>query len=503
MTYQVVIPMTGVGQRFVNAGYSALKPLIQVGGKPMIEHVLDMFAGAQRIICIVSKDHEQRATLVAEIYRVRPDAIVKDIEKHKFGPGYAILQAKEEIDPSLPTLVSYCDWAGQWETDLMINQLQHYSGSILTYTGFHPHMTRSTKFAYVQKSEGLVSHIQEKQPYTDNPFEEEASAGCYGFSAGSLMIEALEWQIKAKEDLNGEFYLSLTYRGLLRKGLKIGTVVMEKFFQWGTPEDLHDWEYWFRSVKQLPGVIEAEVQSHNVILAAGRGSRLSRISDISKPNISVKGRHLWEYSAPRGVQFRSNTIVTRSEVKIITRADVVKVILPDVTDGQAISAQIGILSIENPGNYPLNVLSSDNAFNPDVFRLIGSQQMSNELIIWTSKGYPPSLTDAIQYSWINLETKTVLKKCAPPNFLDWEMLIGNFTFSNCELALSLINELVITEARVNGEFYLDSLIDIAFVRGIKVRTMQIKDFIAIGTPNELLTFQYFSSLPFKEENHPV
>ena len=54
MSYQVVIPMTGVGQRFVDAGYKSLKPLIEVGGKSIVEHVLDMFTGAEKIICIIS-----------------------------------------------------------------------------------------------------------------------------------------------------------------------------------------------------------------------------------------------------------------------------------------------------------------------------------------------------------------------------------------------------------------------------------------------------------------
>jgi NDP-sugar pyrophosphorylase family protein len=60
MSYQVVIPMTGVGQRFVDAGYKNLKPLIEVGEKSIVEHVLNMFADAEKVICIISEEHEQR-----------------------------------------------------------------------------------------------------------------------------------------------------------------------------------------------------------------------------------------------------------------------------------------------------------------------------------------------------------------------------------------------------------------------------------------------------------
>ena len=57
MTYQVVIPMSGLGQRFVDAGYQELKPLIRAEGKTVVEHVLNTFSGAEKVICIVSRDH--------------------------------------------------------------------------------------------------------------------------------------------------------------------------------------------------------------------------------------------------------------------------------------------------------------------------------------------------------------------------------------------------------------------------------------------------------------
>ena len=97
MSYQVVIPMTGVGQRFVDAGYKSLKPLIEVGGKSIVEHVLDMFTGAEKIICIISAEHEQRESLASEILRIRPDAKISQIPAHKLGPGHAILQAEQAL----------------------------------------------------------------------------------------------------------------------------------------------------------------------------------------------------------------------------------------------------------------------------------------------------------------------------------------------------------------------------------------------------------------------
>ena len=54
---QIVIPMSGFGERFRNAGYTTPKPLITIEGKPIIEHVVDMFPGEKNFIFICNEEH--------------------------------------------------------------------------------------------------------------------------------------------------------------------------------------------------------------------------------------------------------------------------------------------------------------------------------------------------------------------------------------------------------------------------------------------------------------
>ena len=49
---QIVIPMSGFGERFRRTGYSVPKPLIEVDGKPIIQHVIEMFPGEENFIFI-------------------------------------------------------------------------------------------------------------------------------------------------------------------------------------------------------------------------------------------------------------------------------------------------------------------------------------------------------------------------------------------------------------------------------------------------------------------
>ena len=49
---QIVIPMSGFGERFRAVGYTVPKPLIRVEGKPIIQHVVEMFSAEDDFIFI-------------------------------------------------------------------------------------------------------------------------------------------------------------------------------------------------------------------------------------------------------------------------------------------------------------------------------------------------------------------------------------------------------------------------------------------------------------------
>ena len=54
---QIIIPMSGIGKRFVEAGYKDPKPLIEVDGLPIIEHVVNLFPNENNISFICNDLH--------------------------------------------------------------------------------------------------------------------------------------------------------------------------------------------------------------------------------------------------------------------------------------------------------------------------------------------------------------------------------------------------------------------------------------------------------------
>ena len=174
-------------------------------------------------------------------------------------------------------------------------------------------------------------------------------------------------------------------------------------------------------------------------------------------------------------------------------------ILSEVSQGQAITAKIGINFI-NDTNDPITVLSCDNVIYQRNLAEAHEYARIMDVVVWTASNYPPSLVNPNQYSWISGEESSSIKVWLKqePNFeQEPQLIIGNFTFKNKELGLTLISHLENKNIRINNEFYLDSLITLAQELGFKVGTMDCRNFFAIGSKNEIQTFHYWEEIATK------
>jgi NDP-sugar pyrophosphorylase family protein len=494
--------MSGVGKRFVDSGYKELKPLIEVNGQPMIYWVMSMYKEIEDPLFIISRIHPQKMDLRNYLSENWKNCIIVEIDEHKRGPNYAIWLARNEINLERPTIVNYCDFYGHWDFKQFEANLRQNDGLILTYTGFHPHMLRYTNFAYVKKDwDGNVIDIQEKSPYTDFPMSEEASAGTYGFRTGSLLIESISSQIGMNLSTNNEFYTSITYKLMIEKNMKIKTQKMAKFFQWGTPEDLKDWNYWNKNIeylkKQRPKIQKPEISGSALILGAGLGKRVSNISKVAKPFLEINKTQLWEFSRNAASKLLGITaVVSREDIgqRFEMNPQYLKLISKK-TRGQAETALMGIdFFIQDfSKNEPLSVLACDNVISPDSFSNLQDFPKA-DLIVWTCKEYPPAILAPDQFSWIEtLESKVVSCsfKSLNEDYLDPRCVIGNFTFASTKIAKDLINELFDMNLILNDEFYLDSIINIALNKGMSVNFFDQEYFFSIGTEDEYKTMLYF------------
>ncbi len=245
---KIIIPMSGTGSRFIEAGYKTIKPLIEIDGMPMIRHVVNMFPGEEKdFIFVCNKEHLNSTNLKAVLSEIKPTGRIVGINGHKYGPVYAVLQAEDLIADDEDVVVNYCDFSVCWDYDKFKKWVRSslYDGCLTAYRGFHPHLLGNGLYAGIRADEyNNMLEIREKHCFTDDKRDSFHSCGTYYFKKGAHVKKYFKLLMDKDINTNGEYYVSMAYQLMKEDGLKIFVYEVKHFLQWGTPQDLDEYLYW-------------------------------------------------------------------------------------------------------------------------------------------------------------------------------------------------------------------------------------------------------------------
>lgn len=256
---EIIIPMTGYGSRFVAAGYKELKPFIAVQGKPILQWIVEgMYPEEKNILFICRKEHlETILGMEEQLLRIAPSARIYAIDDWvKKGPVFDVLRASEWIEDNEPCIINYCDFYMTWNYVQFKEQVRERecAGCIPCYTGFHPHLLVEKNYyaSCLTDGEDNLLEIREKYSFEKDKTKAKHSPGVYYFRSGSLLKKYCRKLVESNETLNGEFYASLPYNFMVKDGLKVWVPTnVDKFCQWGTPEDLKEYLFWTECVRRF------------------------------------------------------------------------------------------------------------------------------------------------------------------------------------------------------------------------------------------------------------
>jgi dTDP-glucose pyrophosphorylase len=236
----ILIPMSGLGSRFANAGYGIPKPFIDVLCDSMIRSVIKNlnFDGANFIFII----NESQVSLIDFSYHLA--GLIKNFKVFTVievtnGPACSALIAKELIDNRTPLIIINCD---QIIHDFDYQKIVEFS-SINGLDGLLGcFISDSPKNSYVKlDSSGSVMEVKEKIVISNI-----ATNGLHYWKFGMDFVSSAEAMIKAKETYNNEYYIAPTYNYLIKEGKKVLPFFYNMHYPIGTPEDLLKYQITFR-----------------------------------------------------------------------------------------------------------------------------------------------------------------------------------------------------------------------------------------------------------------
>lgn len=517
---QIIIPMSGMGNRFVQAGYSRPKPLIEIDGMPIIEHVKNLFPGESNFSFICNAKHLAETDMRETLQRIAPEGKVFEIPPHKLGPVYAVMQIADTIADDEEVIVNYCDFGTYWNYQDFLDHTRSRKadGAVVAYKGFHPHMLGSTNYAFMRDDKQWMLEIKEKEPFTDSRMEEYASNGTYYFRTGSIMKKYFQGLLDSGDDLNGEFYVSMVYNHLLENDLSVSIYDIQHMLQWGTPQDVEEYNVWSRYFSHIATEEREERKSHQgatVIPLAGHGSRFVKEGySTPKPLIEVSGKPMILQATealPQTTEYvfcclaeHLNSYPLEQELKNMY-PDCSVVRIDQVTEGQACTIELGLDEIDD--DIPIFVGACDNSmvYDRDKFdALIASDDIA--AVAFSFRNHPSATQYPQMYGWLRTDTESKITDVSvkvpisdtPAND---HAIVGAFYFSKAKHFKLAMSELYKRDQRVNGEFYADSLIGVLAELGHNVHAFEVAHYICWGTPNDLRTYEYWQSFFHKAPWH--
>ena len=521
MDYQLIIPMSGLGSRFIKSGYKTPKFLIEIDNKPIISHILDAYPYLEKVFFICNKEQleNKKLDLKNKLFKIKKNATIFSIESHKKGPVFSLIQIIDQLDPNLKTIVNYCDFGWKWDFSSFEKHIKdtNCDGCLVSYKGFHPHMTKNTNYGY-SKTIGLnVINIQEKKSFTKDPMNEYASSGTYFFKTARLMGKYLNKSIENNLEVNGEYYVSLSFLPMINDKLKVNVYEIEKFLQWGTPEDLEEY-LWYSSAFQEKSIKNKKNKETNngvlIIPAAGLGKRFSKEGYLNpKPLIKVSNKPMLLQVLNYLPEFKFKHFVLREKMKNVSDL-IIEIkdkdpkikfhLIKERTKGQLISCLKAVNNINL--KLPLTIAACDNGMLYDYHKLNKLyNDKSIDIIVWGSEGYPGAIKNPEMYSWIehkNYIINSIKEKKIFKNKFKDPSLIGTFSFSSGQLFIDLANEIINEKKTINDEFYVDSCINYGIRRGLKVVYFKVNYFLCWGTPEDLKIYNYWQYYFNKNNDHP-
>ena len=232
----ILIPMAGRGSRFLDAGYTMPKPLIDIKGKPMIQWVIENLTPCRehRFIFICQRSHVEKYALTKTLNSISHDSVIVQIDGVTEGAACTALCAINHIDNNHPLMIANSD---QWIDTSVDQYLSSWDtcqldGYIMTME------SNNSKWSYIQFDDfGYVKGVVEKVVVSN-----QATVGIYNFLSGADFCKYAQQMIDEDNRPKGEFYIAPVYQYLIRDGKKIGLYNVGKdqigMYGLGTPEDM-------------------------------------------------------------------------------------------------------------------------------------------------------------------------------------------------------------------------------------------------------------------------
>ncbi|EGK7522363.1 TPA: sugar phosphate nucleotidyltransferase [Campylobacter lari] len=486
----IIIPATGVGKRFKEAGYKELKPFIKVmEDKIILDYVVECFDVQNDIFYFIAQEREKSKFEDFALSR-KINAKIIVYKGEKLGPAGSLYGVVSQLQDILDeeVIISYCDFGQKWNYKDFLQFAQKnldVQAIIPCYTGYHPHLLPlENVYAACKVYDDTYKVYEVIEKYNSkNKFEEYYSSGIYYFRTLKLAIEAIKKQIEAKDMVSGEYYVSVANNYIENV---LCYPFIEKFYQFGTPKDF---EYVKEKLNSQDVNNEKTKIQNTIILSAGRGERFLNLNfNQPKPFLPLGKTSIIENIIDTLKNVDTNIICVGAQDHKKYWENIkqeIRFVKPNKI-GAAYSYK------ESCGNLSGDVLILPcdliaKHINKEFMRL----QKEYETIVFVTHASKYNIDNPHYFTWVEGKDNKIDDIFVKNRSNDTNLvMIGSFYFKENSLLLEYINKIFQEDIKTSGEFYIDNVFEL-LIKTHKVGYMIVDNYFSYGTPDEYLENGYW------------
>ena len=274
---KAIIPVAGAGTRLRPLTYTQPKPLIPVAGKPIIAYIIDTLieAGVQDFVFVIGYLGEKIKDYVIHAYPNLKKAFVN--QEQRLGSGHAIWTAREHLRDTEEILIFFGDVIIDADFEKFMNSPTSCLGVKKVRTPWD--------FGIVEYDRlGNIRSFAEKPKI---PKSDLAMVGIYKIKEVTILVDAIEYQMKRRIPTNQEYHLTDALERMLELGTKFSTLTVDNWFNCGVREILLKTNAIFLDRKNKTNVETYQFDNTIIIQPVSIGKNCIVSHSIVGPHVTI------------------------------------------------------------------------------------------------------------------------------------------------------------------------------------------------------------------------
>ena len=290
----LIIPLGGLGKRFIKEGYSTYKPFLKTSKQDtVIDRIINNFPKSTQLIII---GNEKKFNTIKQGIKKKNTIFIK-IKNHNSGPVFSLFLARKKICKIIKNedfFISYSDINWNWNFNNVKKFIANKKITIFSHMGFHPHLEldkRSDFFSTNKRKK--VNKVSEKKLIKKNYIKNNLAIGCYYFKKFHFFKKFFDSSDFKKQVRKKEIYIINLLNYCIKKKIEIDFYNLKNFVHLGLPNQFEDFIHWKKIItNQFYKKLNLNFPS--IMLMAGKGKRVKALKE-KKPFLKIKNQNIYEY----------------------------------------------------------------------------------------------------------------------------------------------------------------------------------------------------------------